>query len=464
MSIFKACDVRGVVGEEWGTEDARRIGQALGRMIRGRGEQTICVGGDFRRSTPPLKAALADGLCDAGLAVCDVGQQPTPVVQFAARHLGCRNVAVVTASHNPARYNGVKFVVAGQPPSPPLIRELIDHLDAPPTGPRGTLDFREVTADYVSWVLPAARSLVAASAAFSERSAAPCDRPPGTAWSVVLDAMAGTFTHIAPRVLEAAGYAVHSVTPDIDPDYTMRSPDPSHDGNLSPLVQAVSARRADVGVALDGDGDRVIFVDQEGKIARPEQIAALLIQQCFARPTVVYDLKCASLVAQVAAAAGGLAVMQPSGHGFIKSAMQQAGAELGVEVSGHHFFGALDGGDDGLFTALVVLELMCRRQLRLAALLRPFAWPAITPDLRVPFTGDAMAVLEALAARCGGRVTRLDGVRAEYEGGWALARASITEPAITFRFEGRDQDRLRQIAEQFLAAAGPLGEQVLGLW
>ena len=241
----------------------------------------------------------------------------------------------------------------------------------------------------------------------------------------------------------------------------MRNPDPSHDANLKPLIEAVLARRADVGVALDGDGDRVIFVDHAGRIARPEEIAAILIRHCFQRPTVVYDLKCASIVPRVAAEAGGTAIMQPSGHGFIKAAMLAARAELGVEVSGHHFFGILDGGDDGLFTALVVLGLLSRLRVRLADLIQPAEWPAITPDMRIPFAGGALAALEAIASQCGGVVTRLDGVRASYEGGWALARASITEPAITFRFEGRDRDHLRRIAEQFLAGAGPLRNQVL---
>ena len=463
MSIFKACDVRGVVDQQWGVEDARRIGRALGHMIRIRGDAKVCLGGDFRRSTPPLKQALADGLLDAGLAVYDVGQQPTPVVNFAARHLGCQSVAVVTASHNPARYNGVKFVVVGQPPSPPLVRELEAALDVSPTGPRGTLRACDVTAAYESRVLRTSRRLAGAGGtADADESSAPdgpAGGPPGRA--IVLDAMAGTFTHIAPRVLEAAGYSVTALTPDIDPDYAVRDPDPSQDANLAPLVETVLARRAQVGLALDGDGDRVIFVDHAGAIVRPEQIAALLIRHCFERPTVVYDLKCASLVAHVAKAAGGSVVMQPSGHGFIRSAMIEARAELGVEVSGHHFFGVLDGGDDGLFTALVVLRLLDRQPYRLADLIRPFGWPAITPDLRIPFAGAAVAVVEAIADRCGGEITRLDGVRAEYDGGWALARASITEPAITFRFEGRDHERLRQIADRFLAGAGPLRDQVL---
>jgi len=386
---------------------------------------------------------------------------------------------VVTASHNPARYNGIKFVVAGQPPSPPLVRELRAALDAPRAASRGTLDYRDVTPKYESWVIQEARDLLAAAQGGGAELAAAAETSTGATHptsaaspagrgnaksadlSVVLDAMAGAFTHIAPRVLRAAGYSVTALTPDIDPDYAAGNPDPSHDANLAPLAQTVLARRADVGLALDGDGDRVIFVDHEGRIARPKQIAALLIRQCFDRPTVVYDLKCASLVSQVATAAGGSAIMQPSGHGFIKTAMLQAEAELGVEVSGHHFFGILDGGDDGLFTALVVLGILDKFQSRLADVLRPFGWPAITADLRIPFAGDALTVIEAIASRCGGRLTRLDGVRADYDGGWALARASITEPAITFRFEGRDRDRLRQIAERFLAGAGSVGNQVL---
>ncbi len=448
MTIFKACDIRGVVGQEWGQDEARRIGVSLGRMIRTRGDATICVGGDFRRSTPLLKQALTDGLLDAGLAVHDVGQQPTPVVYFAARHLGCRSVAVVTASHNPARYNGIKFLAAGQPPGPLLVQELASGLDAAPSGPRGTREDRDATAEYESWVIRQSRELAAAA-------------PDADGLAVVLDAMAGAYTHIAPRVLRSAGYAVDSLTPDIDPDYAGRNPDPSHDANLRPLVEAVLARRAGVGVALDGDGDRVIFVDHAGRMARPEEIAAVLIRHCFARPTVVYDLKCASIVSRVAAEVGGAAIMQPSGHGIIKSAMLQAGAELGVEVSGHHFFGILDGGDDGLFTALVVLGLLSRLRVRLADVIRPAEWPAITPDLRIPFAGDTLAVLEAIASQCGGVVTRLDGVRATYDGGWALARSSITEPAVTFRFEGRDRDHLRRIAEQFLAGAGPLRNHVL---
>jgi len=492
VSIFKACDVRGEVGREWGAEEARRIGHSLGQMILARGDAAVCVGGDFRRSTPVLKSEFIEGLLAAGLAVHDVGQRPTPVVYFAARRLGCRSAAVVTASHNPARDNGIKFLVAGRPAVPPLVQELeAGCATLAAAGPRGTVICHEVGTEYEDWVLREAGEFVglgsparrsprvtglhpvphgsqgfaahpAGGAGEAVRSQAGAwERGPEPSLAVVLDAMAGACTHIAPRVLARAGAAVTALTPAIDPDFSAQTPNPARDENLLPLIGAVLERGSDLGIALDGDGDRVLFVDHAGRVVRPEQLAVLLIRHFFDSPTVVYDLKCASIVAAAAAARGGRAVMQPSGHGFIKTAMLDLRAEVGVEVSGHHFFAALDGGDDGLFTALVVLGLLRRTGKRLAELIEPIGWPAITPDVRVPYEGDAAAALEAIAASCGGTVTRLDGVRAEYDGGWALARASITESAVTFRFEGRDSSHLRWIAQHFLAGAGGLRSQVL---
>jgi phosphomannomutase/phosphoglucomutase len=273
--------------------------------------------------------------------------------------------------------------------------------------------------------------------------------------------MAGACTHLAHRVLAARGDSVVSLVEAIDLDFDARSPDPAQDANLAALQESVARNRCDLGVALDGDGDRVVFTDERSVVIRPEQIAALLIQECFHRPTVVYDLKCASLVPRAAAAANGLAMMRPSGHGFIKATMIEQQADLGVEVSGHHFFKALGGGDDGLFTALIVSGLVRRSAKTLSQSIARFAWPAITPDLRVPYRGDAAAALESIAASCGGRVSRLDGVRAEYDSGWALARASITEPAITFRFEASDRQEVHAIAARFLAGVPELSPRVV---
>lgn len=475
MSIFKACDVRGVVGTEWSAPDAYRIGQSLGGMLTRRGEGRICVGGDFRRTTPALKQALIRGLLDSPIEVVDFGQLPTPAVYFGARHLGCGNVAIITASHNAGRYNGVKFTVAGRPAIPELVEELRAGTDASrPASGQGIVSPRNVEPDYERWISEQAHELVAEAwtARGEVRDGAPSqaavERPSSC---LVLDTMGGAFTEIAPRVLRSAGWRVECLHAALDHDFLTTAPNPASDRNLQDLVDRVRSLPSDGGLALDGDGDRVIFVDGTGRIVRPEQIAAVLVQRLFGqlcdrpagRPTVVYDLKCASLAPRVVRELGGTAIMRPSGHGFIKSAMIDERADLGVEVSGHHFFVTLDGGDDGLFTALVILEILRRTGQTLQQLIEPLRWPLITPDLRVPFTGDASALIERIAATCGGCVSRLDGVRVEYDRGWGLARASITEPAVTFRFEGSDANQLRNAAVAMLAAADEVRETVMEL-
>jgi phosphomannomutase/phosphoglucomutase len=278
----------------------------------------------------------------------------------------------------------------------------------------------------------------------------------------VVDAMGGALTQVAPRILASAGHDVASIRNQFDPSYTTVDPNPANDRNLSSLVDHVLAAEADLGMAFDGDGDRVVFVDHTGRIVRPEQIAALLVEHCFPGCTVVYDLKCASIVKQTVSRFGGEAIMQPSGYGFIRSMLLQRNATMGVEASGHHFFRQLHGGDDGLLTGLLVTGLVQHHGRSLADLVNYYAWPAITPDIRLKVQDDRQATLEQIAATCGGTINRLDGIRSDYgENGWALARASITEPVITLRFEGRDATQLRTIVERFLTATPSLRQRVL---
>ncbi len=451
MSIFKACDVRGVYGEELDEAMGRRIGRSLGLMMRRRGQQVICVGGDYRRSTPVLKAAMMEGLLEAGATVRDLGQLPTPMIYFAGRYLQCPNVAVVTASHNAAKYNGIKFMIAGRPAIPELMAELEKGLqESAYSSTRGCAECVEHEPLLDAYIQAITRQ--AAELAGHRRS---------VKMKIVLDTMEGAYTKIAPAVLTDIGARVVSMSDRIDPDYVRRTPNPSVDKNITELCARVPAEEADLGIALDGDGDRVVFVDHQGVIVRPEQIGALLVKECFERPTVVYDLKCASVLEAAVLAAGGRTIMQPSGYGFIKSMMIDRQAEMGLEVSGHHFFKVLGGGDDGLFTALLMVFLLSRMDKPLGELIASIGWPAISPDLRIPLGEDIQKVLERIAAGCGGEVTRLDGVRARYEDGWALARASITEPVITLRFEGRDQKAMRAVAMRFLATEPELVKKVM---
>ncbi len=354
MSIFKACDIRGRYGIELDADMTRRIGLSMAAMIAARGGGEICVGGDFRRSTPELKDALIAGLLAGGAAVVDVGQLPTPVAHFAARHLGCAHVAIVTASHNAGVYNGIKLMIAGRPAVPSLMAELeAETSAAAPSAARGVLRSADVLADYENSVLAAATTAAGTppdALARAGRNNAPM--------RIVLDTMAGAFTDIAPRVLRAAGADVCVLATGIDPDYARRAPNPAVDANLASLVAEVVRQGADLGVALDGDGDRVVFVDAAGRIARAEQIGAILVRRLFPGATVVYDLKCASVLPKAITSCGGRAVLQKSGHGFIKSSMIDESADLGVEVSGHFFFRALGGGDDGLFAALLLAAMI----------------------------------------------------------------------------------------------------------
>ena len=382
------------------------------------------------------------------------GRQPTPVIYFAARNANCPNVVIVTASHNPGADNGVKFAVNGRPAVPALMRELEAALETPAReGGNRVVRPCDPLPVYEKWVMKEAEAIVV--------RAATAGRETARQLKVAVDTMGGAFSEIAPRVLRAAGLDVVSLGTAIDPDFAARAPNPAVDENLSGLVARVVAVKADFGIGLDGDGDRVIFVDHRGRIVRPEQLGALMVKMLFTRPVVVYDLKCASVLANAVRGAGGTAIMQPSGHGFIKTTMIERQADLGVEVSGHHFYKALGGGDDGLFTALVVAGLLRRPGASLADLIDPIGWPAITPDLRIKFDGDAAETVASIARQCGGEVSRLDGVRAQYEDGWALARASITEPAITLRFEGRDAQSARSIAARFLGAEPQLRDKVM---
>lgn len=448
MSVFKACDIRGVVPDEWDAPFAGDIGSSLGAMLVRRGESAIVVGGDFRRTTPAIKGALVDGLVGAGLLVHDLGQLPTPAAYLGARHLDVANVAVVTASHNPGRYNGVKVMVQGRPATGALVEEIERGMGlAASDNPDGSVVSHDLVPQYEQRLAVDCRSLVGRDEHDSRLR-------------TVVDSMEGATTHIAPRVLAAAGHSVHAIYDTMDPDFSGRAPNPARDENLSRLAAEVVERKADVGVALDGDGDRVVLVTHAGDVVRPEQVAALLMERCFDSPTIVYDLKCASIVPRATLQCGGTAIMRPSGYGFIKEAIIDEDADLGVEASGHHFYRLLGGGDDGLLTALVILHLVAASGQSLAKLIEPYPWPAITPDIRIPFDGDMAATLDTIAAAATGEVSRLDGVRAEYGSGWALARASITEPVISLRFEGSDPDDMKRIAGLFLAPVPDLRAKV----
>ena len=448
MGIYKACDIRGVWGDEIDEATGQCIGRALGAMVELRGGGRVCLGGDFRASTPLLKRAVSAGLVRGGADVLDVGQVPTPIVYAAAGHHGCSHAVMVTASHNPPQYNGAKFVVGGRPAVPELVAELetlaggdLSDADVP-----GRVRRVEPVADYTRWVAVAASELSGTRAA---------------GLRVVVDGQYGAFSDIAPRVFADAGFTVVPLDCRIDGTFGGRTPNPAVDANLARLCRCVVHEHADLGVAFDGDGDRVSFVDHTGAVVRPEQIGAILAVRCFDRPLAVYDLKCASVFPRAVVTARGRPLMERSGHGFIKTTMIREQADLGVEISGHYFYKALGGGDDGLFTGLAVCHMVARAGTSLHDLAADYPLPCITPDVRLPVSGNVGPIVEAIARTCGGEVSRLDGVRAAYDDGWGVARESITEPVLTLRFEAARHEQLRPVIERFLVGVPDLRDRVL---
>ena len=438
MSIYKDCDVRGVYGREITAPECRLIGRALATMAPGK----ILLGGDLRLSTPELKRALMEGLLQSGAALVDLGTIPTPVLYYALKHSDAVAGATVTASHNPPEYNGVKFMIGSEP----VTRKVMDALhqivleksfaEAP-----GTLAHWDVTQDYLD--------------SLEKRFSAP--KP----LHILVDAGNGAMSRVAPEAFRRAGYRVTELFCEPDGSFPNRSPNPADYSCLGKTSEAVRACGADMGVAFDGDGDRAVFLDDQGRPVQNEKSLVLFIRaQLKDRPTpVVYDQKSSSVIREAVLEMGGTPLPEKSGHAFIKKRFLDNGAAIAGEVSGHFFFGEL-GYDDGLFAALMMADLLGRSDRPLSTLADEIVCPPITPDLRAACPYDrqqaCLDAVEALAQNHPCRVSHLDGVRLEFDDGWLLLRKSVTAEQITLRAEADSASRLDELLS---LARGALAEQ-----
>lgn len=435
MSIFKACDIRGRYGRDLTPEIAERLGLAVGTELSG---QAAVVGGDLRPSTEPLKAALIKGMMAAGCRVVDVGILPTPAFYFAKDCLKTTGGVMVTGSHNPPGDNGFKIVLGPWP----ITEEELASLE----GRMARMDFTQREGSYERF------EIIDAYEAFIQGKFSP-----GSGLKVVVDAGNGCYARIAPEVLRGSGYQVVEIFCEPDGTFPGRSSNPAVAANLKTLCEIVIQAGADLGAAFDGDGDRVVFVDERGRVVESDRslvlFARYLLRQ---RPgDVVYDLKCSSVVPEEVRRMGGVPVMEKSGHAFIKTTLLRRKAVLGGEISGHFFFGDL-GRDDGLYATLFMLRILVEEGQGLAALADSVPRYPITPDIRLPCPPDeARAIVQelegAFAREEDVEISTLDGVRIAWPDGWALVRPSVTEPLITLRFEAHNERRLTQIQEMVIA-------------
>lgn len=451
MSIYKPCDIRGSAAGELTPELYRRWGRVLGSRVEPGAE--FVVGGDVRRSTPDFLSALIAGLCEAGTAVVDLGLLPTPMIYYARRHLHAAACAIVTASHNPAEINGLKWMIGDRPPTEEDVWALKRGAEAPggeptdpPTGSRRSLD---VSSDYLAWLQ---ETFVGAGSVEQH---------------VVLDPMHGCWAGRARRYLEAVFpqcrfSAVHDRPDDA---FAGRTPDCSRPELLGELSEAVSAAEADLGLAFDGDGDRVALVDNEGVALTAEEATWSLLQSFGAHlrgERFVYDLKFSDRVPETAKRLGAEPVVERSGHTFIRARMLETGALFGAELSGHYFFRALQGGDDGLYTACRLIAYLGQSRRGLSQLRGGCPPVFMTPDLRIPLAPEdrQRAIDRVRTAFSKHPQTTIDGVRIDFPEGWALVRSSVTEPALTFRFEAVDFGSLRKLVRRFCNKLDELGEEL----
>jgi phosphomannomutase/phosphoglucomutase len=427
MSIFKDCDIRGVYGPELNEQTAYQLGRAVASRMNG---QRVVVGGDLRTSTPNLKSALIDGLVASGGDVVDLGTIPTPALYFGKKVFRAVGGVMVTASHNPPRYNGFKLIF-GELPVTPDDLEAVSQQMSMRTFREGQGMCREeaILDAYVE-------SLAAAFPDLRPRH-------------VAVDAGNGSLWSVAPAVLRRVGQTVGELNCTPDGTFPHRDPNPAVPEHLRDLAQYVVKTGAELGAGYDGDGDRVILVDDRGRVQPADRTLVLLVRHLLSQHPagkVVYDLKCSSVVAEEVLAAGGRPLMEKAGHAFIKRRLLAEGAVLGGEASGHYFFGAL-GGDDALYATLMLLRVLDAMGQSAAAAMDTVPSYPITPDIRVPCPPErARVILQELRdAFADYPVDTLDGVRIQFPDGWALVRVSVTEPMITLRFESHTPDQLVEI-------------------
>ena len=436
--IFKAYDIRGIVDRTLTEDTVRLVGRALGSYARERGRASFAVGRDGRLSGPRLAAALIEGLRSAGADVVDIGVGATPIAYFAANQLGCGSAVAVTGSHNPPDYNGLKMVVEGVTLSGDDIQDLRKRIEEGRfASGSGSLRTENVIEAYLARI------------AGDIRLARPM--------KIAIDCGNGVAGATAGELYRRLGCEVIELYSEVDGTFPNHHPDPSRPENLVDLVAAVKQHGAELGLAFDGDGDRLGVVTRDGRIVYPDRQLMLFAADVLSRnpgAEIVYDVKCTRHLAPWIRTHGGVPSMWKTGHSLIKARLKERKSPLAGEMSGHIFFGERwYGFDDGQYAGARLLEILSR-STDPSAVLNALPESDSTPELQWQLAeGEPHRLIAQLAERGafpGARdVIKLDGVRAEYEDGFGLARASNTTPIIVLRFEGEGKAALARIQEAF---------------
>lgn len=447
--IFKAYDIRGIVDKTLTTEITHGIGRAVGSAVRASGGQNIIIGRDGRFSGPKLAQALADGLRASGVDVVDIGLAPSPVVYFACHAMNIPSCIAITGSHNPPEYNGLKMVVDGVTLSAEAIQAIKQRIIGQDyeTG-EGSYQQREIIDDYI------------------ERIAS--DINPERKLKIVIDCGNGVAGATAPEVFRQIGCEVIDLFSDVDGAFPNHHPDPSQIENLQDLIAAVAQHEAELGLAFDGDGDRLGVVTSRGEIVWPDRQMILFARDILQRnpgSEIIYDVKCTRNLPAAIKRAGGKATMWRTGHSFMKSKLKESGAAIAGEMSGHIFFKERwYGFDDGVYAGARLIELLSRMPGTPQSIFDALPDSINTPELRMEFEEGEhykfMQRLQDTATFENAEVSTIDGIRVDYADGFGLVRPSNTTPILVLRFEGNDQAALQRIQSDFTRVINQVDQNI----
>ena len=438
-SAFKAYDIRGIVPSALNPEFAQELGRGLAARAHSAGVTTMVVGRDGRISSPSLAAALQQGMRDGGINTIDVGEVPTPLVYFAAYTLKTGSGVAVTGSHNPPDYNGFKMMMGGGTLHGDAILALRDEVAAGParSTKAGSATSVDILTPYLARVLGDVK----------------LSRP----MKIAIDCGNGVAGAVAPQLFRALGCEVTELFCEVDGTFPNHHPDPADPHNLEDLIRCVQTTDCEIGLAFDGDGDRLGVVTKSGQIIWPDRQLILYARDVLTRcpgQTIIYDVKCSRHVAVEIRAAGGVPLMWQTGHSLIKAKLAETGAPLAGEMSGHVFFKERwFGFDDGLYTGCRLLEILSR-STNPSAVLEALPQGVSTPELKLEMNeGEPHALIKRLQTEGvfngATEVIKIDGLRADYPDGFGLARASNTTPVVVLRFEGDTSEALTRIQNAF---------------
>lgn len=438
-SIFRAYDIRGKVDSQLTPNAVYSIALAIAAEMNQSNKKSIVIGRDGRLSSPILIQALRKGLMDSGISVLDIGVVPSPVLYFASHFIPMDCAIILTGSHNPSQYNGLKMILNGVTLAEGQIQALYQRIQNQ-SFVKGEGSFREdlsLTNHYIDFIaqqIKLPRQL-----------------------KVVVDCGNGVAGNVAPQLFSRLGCEVIELYCDIDGNFPNHHPDPSIAENLVDLIAAVKKHKADIGLAFDGDADRVGVVTSTGQIIWPDRLMMLFAKDILSRNAggkIVFDVKCSYHLPQVIKKYNGIPVMCPTGHSLVKSKMKAENALIAGELSGHIFFKEhWFGFDDGIYSAARLLDIVAKQSLSLDDLFAEVPDSVNTPELKIPLADDQKFAfihhLKTTGQFGEAKIIDIDGIRVEFNDGWGLLRASNTTPCLVARFEANTLDALNKIKALF---------------